>query len=132
MSQQNLQTCHCAVLHRVSSSREAGLRKIAQAPSLYSRKMASGSQKVVLITGCSSGIGLETAVMLAKDPENRFKVYAAMRNLGKKEQLEAEGKDVLGKALFIEKLDVTSEDQINNVVDNVLEKEGKFDILRRQ
>lgn len=70
--------------------------------------------------------------MLAKDPENRFKVYAAMRNLGKKEQLEAEGKDVLGKALFIEKLDVTSEDQINNVVDNVLEKEGKFDILRRQ
>lgn len=34
--------------------------------------MASAGQKVVLITGCSSGIGLRMAVMLAKDPQKRF------------------------------------------------------------
>ena len=44
--------------------------------------------KIVLITGCSSGIGLATAVLLAQDVEKRFKVYATMRNLAKKGQLE--------------------------------------------
>ena len=91
--------------------------------------MASSKQKVVLITGCSTGIGLWTAVMLAKDPEKRFKVYATMRNLGKKEELQTEGKDVLGKNLIIEQLDVCSDDQINRVVDDILAKEGKLDVL---
>ena len=91
--------------------------------------MASSKQKVVLITGCSTGIGLWTAVMLAKDPEKRFKVYATMRNLGKKEELQTEGKDVLGSTLFIEQLDVCSGDQINKVVDDILAKDGKLDVL---
>ena len=91
--------------------------------------MASSKQEVVLITGCSTGIGLSTAVMLAKDAEKRFKVYATMRNLGKKEALETEGKDVLGTTLIIEQLDVCSEDQINKVVDDILAKEGKLDVL---
>ena len=91
--------------------------------------MASSKQKVVLITGCSTGIGLSTAVMLAKDAEKRFKVYATMRNLGKKEALEAEGQDALGSTLIIKQLDVCSEDQINKVVDGILAKEGKLDVL---
>jgi len=91
--------------------------------------MASSKQKVVLITGCSTGIGLSTALMLAKDDEKRFKVYATMRNLGKKEALETEGKDVLGSTLIIEQLDVCSEDQINKVVDGILAKERKLDVL---
>ena len=90
---------------------------------------ASSNQKVVLITGCSTGIGLSTAILLAKDAEKRFKVYATMRNLGKKEALETEGKDVLGSTLIIEQLDVCSEDQINKVVDDILAKEGKLDVL---
>lgn len=34
--------------------------------------MAGPGQKVVLITGCSSGIGLRMAVMLAKDEQKRY------------------------------------------------------------
>lgn len=35
--------------------------------------MASGGeQKVVLITGCSSGIGLRIAVLLARDEQKRY------------------------------------------------------------
>lgn len=34
--------------------------------------MAGPGQKVVLITGCSSGIGLRMAVMLAKDEQRRY------------------------------------------------------------
>lgn len=34
--------------------------------------MASPGQKVVLITGCSSGIGLRMAVMLANDEQKRY------------------------------------------------------------
>jgi len=65
------------------------------------KNMAS---QIVLISGCSSGIGLATAVLLAKDAEKRFKVYATMRNLAKKEQLEEEGKEYLGKTLIIKQM----------------------------
>ncbi|NWX43813.1 DHB1 dehydrogenase, partial [Steatornis caripensis] len=41
----------------------------------------------VLITGCSSGIGLGLAVRLAADAARRFKVYATMRDLAKGERL---------------------------------------------
>lgn len=34
--------------------------------------MAGPGQKVVLITGCSSGIGLRMAVMLARDERQRY------------------------------------------------------------
>ena len=46
-------------------------------------------KKVVLITGTSSGIGLQTALLLAK---NNYTVYASMRNTGKKEPLQNEAK----------------------------------------
>ncbi|XP_005059717.1 PREDICTED: estradiol 17-beta-dehydrogenase 1 [Ficedula albicollis] len=41
----------------------------------------------VLITGCSSGIGLGLAARLAADATRRFKVYATMRDLAKGERL---------------------------------------------
>ena len=45
----------------------------------------SNTQKVAIISGCSSGIGLATAIGLAK---NGFFVYATMRDLSKKADLE--------------------------------------------
>ena len=47
--------------------------------------MINMSSKVVLITGCSSGIGLETAIECAKEGHT---VFATMRNLNKKSELE--------------------------------------------
>ena len=91
--------------------------------------MASG--RIVLISGCSSGIGLYTAVLLAKDPEKRFKVYATMRNLEKKATLENAGKEFLRETLIVKKMDVTSDESVSSVVEEVIAKEGKIDVLSK-
>uniref|UniRef100_A0A8C3HT05 Estradiol 17-beta-dehydrogenase n=1 Tax=Chrysemys picta bellii TaxID=8478 RepID=A0A8C3HT05_CHRPI len=62
---------------------------------------------VVLITGCSSGIGLGLAVRLASDASRRFKVYATMRNLAKKERLLECVRGCHASTLEILQLDVT-------------------------
>ncbi|XP_015765739.1 PREDICTED: retinol dehydrogenase 8-like isoform X3 [Acropora digitifera] len=85
--------------------------------------------KVVVISGCSSGIGLSTALHLAKDAEKRFKVYATMRNLSKKGQLEYEGEQYLGNTLIVKQMDVSSDESVKEAVKEILETEGKIDVL---
>ena len=85
--------------------------------------------QIVLISGCSSGIGLAVAVLLAKDAEKRFKVYATMRNLAKKGKLEEEVKEKLGDTLIIKQLDVCSDESVKNTVQEILDAEEKIDVL---
>ncbi|KAB5523773.1 hypothetical protein PHYPO_G00156300 [Pangasianodon hypophthalmus] len=89
--------------------------------------MAAPGQKVVLITGCSSGIGLCIATLLAKDEQQRYYVIATMRDLKKKDRLlEAVG-DAYGKTLSLLTLDVCSDESVSECINSI--KDRHIDIL---
>ncbi|XP_029014702.1 retinol dehydrogenase 8 [Betta splendens] len=73
----------------------------------------------VLVTGCSSGIGLAVAVRLAQDELKRFKVVATMRDLGKRGALEKAAGASLNKTLEIKQLDACCEDSIKECVNSL-------------
>lgn len=81
--------------------------------------------KTVLITGTSTGVGFETALLFAK---KGYKVYATMRNLEKAEALH---KAIINENTTIEilQLDVQDNASINKAVSEVIEKSRKIDIL---
>ncbi|KAL1782307.1 retinol dehydrogenase 8 [Sigmodon hispidus] len=81
----------------------------------------------VLISGCSSGIGLELAVQLAHDPKQRYQVVATMRDLGKKEPLEKAAGEALGKTLRVAQLDVCSDESVANCLSHI--EGGQVDVL---
>ncbi|XP_023257195.1 retinol dehydrogenase 8-like [Seriola lalandi dorsalis] len=81
----------------------------------------------VLVTGCSSGIGLAVAARLAKDEFKRFKVVATMRDLGKRGPLEQAAGDSLNKTLEIKQLDACCEDSIRECVNSLPDR--RVDIL---
>jgi len=81
--------------------------------------------KVVLITGCSSGIGLATAVFLAKKGN---KVHATMRTLDNKDKLVAEAEKE-GVKVELLQLDVTDDNSVKKAVAGVIKKEGRIDVL---
>ena len=87
--------------------------------------------KIVLVTGCSTGIGLSTALLLASDKNKRFKVYATLRNLEKKDELEEKGKDVLGDTLIIKAMDVSLDDSVNTIVQELLAAHQRIDIVSK-
>lgn len=81
--------------------------------------------KVILITGTSSGLGVSIAVQAAKAGHT---VFATMRNLGKRDVLEAAAKEA-GVSLNILQLDVQDSASIAACVDEVLRVEGRIDTL---
>eukprot|EP00299_Pterocystis_sp_00344_P014962 c7453_g2_i1.p1 GENE.c7453_g2_i1~~c7453_g2_i1.p1 ORF type:complete len:232 (+),score=59.57 c7453_g2_i1:1-696(+) len=83
--------------------------------------------KVVLITGCSSGVGLAAAVLFAKDG---YKVFASMRNVSKDGELRAAvaAAGVEANVEVIE-LDVVSEESVTFAVTKILTAEGRIDVL---
>lgn len=83
-------------------------------------------QKVVLITGCSSGIGLETAIECAKAGH---KVFATMRNLNKKKRLEKRIEKEKLENIEIMELDVSNADSIVNIIASIVRKVERIDVL---
>jgi NAD(P)-dependent dehydrogenase (short-subunit alcohol dehydrogenase family) len=78
---------------------------------------------VVLITGCSSGIGLETAHLLAS---HGCQVFATMRDLKKAGPLRERSK---GLSLEVLSLDVDQTTSVQKTVQAVLKKTGRIDVL---
>ena len=70
-------------------------------------------------------------MLLTKDPEKRFKVYATMRNLDRKKALEDEANETLGKTLIVKRMDVSSDDSVKSTVEEIIAQEGKIDDLSK-
>ncbi|MBU2974118.1 SDR family oxidoreductase [Zobellia sp. B3R18] len=79
----------------------------------------------VLITGTSSGVGLEASLLFA---QKGYKVYASMRNLAKATALK-EKIDEAHLDIEILELDVTKVDSIKKAVETIIEKDGQIDVL---
>ncbi len=81
--------------------------------------------KVIVITGASTGIGFETALLLAKEGHT---IYATMRDTAKAQTLEQEAAKRSVHINVLE-LDVQIDESISACVNTILEKEGRIDIL---
>lgn len=77
------------------------------------------SKKVILITGASSGMGKETAKALIGQGHT---VYTVARRIDQMDDLKTLG----GYPI---QMDVTIEAEIQNVIDTIMQKEGKIDVL---
>jgi len=82
-------------------------------------------EKVALVTGSSSGIGLETTLALARDG---FYTFASMRDIKKAGELECAAKKE-GLRINVIELDVNKEESIVSVIKNIITDVGRLDIL---
>lgn len=76
-------------------------------------------QKIILITGASSGMGYETARILA---EQGHRVYGAARRVERIQELAQYGVQALP-------LDITDEASIEACVKEIIAREGRIDVL---
>lgn len=79
----------------------------------------------IVITGCSTGIGFATAVLLA---ENKHTVFATMRNPSENSELQnlADKKNL---PIIILPLDVTIDSSVKDTITQILDNTGRIDVL---
>lgn len=75
--------------------------------------------KVVLITGASSGMGKVTAKLLV---QNGYTVYAAARRIEMMEDLKQSGARILN-------MDVSNDNSMSDGIDQIIKNEGRIDVL---
>ena len=86
--------------------------------------------KVVFITGCNDGIGLQLATQLVTNsPSTDYIVVATALRLTKElEQLASCSNGVCR----VKKMDITDQSQCEEVVKNIIETDGRIDVLGNQ
>ena len=82
-------------------------------------------KKVAVVTGSSSGIGLETSLLLAR---NGFYTYATIRNLDKSNVINnLKQKEKLSLEIF--QLDVTDEESVKEAIHKITNEQERIDVL---
>lgn len=82
-------------------------------------------EKVAVVTGSSSGIGLETSLLLAK---NGFRTFATVRNLDKANAI----RNISDKGelpIHVVELDVSSDKSVNAAIDKINDESKRIDVL---
>ena len=82
-------------------------------------------QKVAVVTGSSSGIGLETSLILAR---NGYTTYATMRSPHKYASIKAAVQNE-NLPIRVVPLDVTDDISVKNAIDHIVSEAGRIDIL---
>ncbi|XP_026753448.2 3-oxoacyl-[acyl-carrier-protein] reductase FabG-like [Galleria mellonella] len=85
----------------------------------------SFNNKVVIVTGASSGIGAATAVLFAKEGARVVMVGRNESKLSKVVEQCARG----GHAPLVIRADVANDDDVKRIVDETINKFGKIDVL---
>ena len=88
-------------------------------------KIEKTKKKVAVVTGSSSGIGYETALLLAR---NGFDTFATMRNMNKsKEITDVSKKENL--PLRVLQLDVTNDRSVVDAIYNISKEKNSIDVV---
>jgi NAD(P)-dependent dehydrogenase (short-subunit alcohol dehydrogenase family) len=84
-------------------------------------------EKVAVITGCSSGIGFETSLILAR---NGFHTYATMHKLeGEPEEKITSISKNENLPLQVIQLDVNDDKSVVNAINRIVEEKGRIDVV---
>ena len=82
--------------------------------------------RVALVTGCSGGLGVQMAKALANQGAT---IVPIARRLDKLKEVANEISDEFGVETYPIQCDITDTDRVNAVVDEIMEKFGRIDIL---
>ena len=80
---------------------------------------------VIMITGCSSGFGLESALAFAR---NKDTVIATMRDMSKKNALRSRAESETLE-IQVRQLDVSISAEFTNRINDIVDEHGRIDVL---
>jgi NAD(P)-dependent dehydrogenase (short-subunit alcohol dehydrogenase family) len=87
--------------------------------------LAETTKRVAFVTGASSGFGLLSAVTLAR---SGFRVFASVRNAGKKADLERAAQDAHVHVEVV-LMDLANADERRAAIDTILARAARIDVL---